>query len=94
MLIIAGTLTVAPSDRDAYLDAVKHVSVLARAARGCHAFMQSADPIEPGVINIYERWSSDETLREFRTSGGPKLETPPVISASVARYIIAGVEKA
>lgn len=93
MLIIAGTLTVSPHDRAAYLAAVAEVSVLARKSPGCLAFTQAADTVEPGVINIYERWESDEALHAFRNQGGPALETPPIVSASVAKYRISGVER-
>ena len=93
MLIIAGSLQVAPDDRDRYLAAAAGVAPAARRAPGCLDFVQAADPVEPGRINIYERWESDEDLLRFRTSGGPDIETPDILGADVHKYRIAGVEE-
>ncbi|GAA4258112.1 putative quinol monooxygenase [Dactylosporangium darangshiense] len=92
MIIIAGRLDVDPADRDRYLAAVADVAGLARSAAGCLDFVQAADPIEPGRINVYERWESDEDLARFRASGGPMPDLPPLRSAAVQRFSIAAVE--
>ncbi|MEV8515156.1 antibiotic biosynthesis monooxygenase family protein [Dactylosporangium sp. NPDC051484] len=92
MIIIAGTLHVDPSDRDRYLAAVIDVARLARRAPGCFDFVQAPDPLDPERINVYERWESDDHLHRFRTAGGPGLELPPLRSADVHKYRIAGVE--
>lgn len=93
MIIIAGHLTVDPADRDRYLELVADVAPQARKAPGCLDFVQAADPIEPGRINIYERWDSDEDLHRFRTSGGPpQAEGPEIHAAEVQKYRIAAVE--
>lgn len=92
MLIIAGTLHLEPSDRSGYLAAVADVAVQARQTPGCFDFVQTADPIDAGRINIYERWASDDDLHRFRSSGGPELELPPITSADVHKYRISAVE--
>jgi quinol monooxygenase YgiN len=92
MLIIAGSLHVDPDHRDRYLAAVADVARQARSAPGCLDFVQSADTIDPTRINIYERWESDEDLHRFRNAGGPPLDTPPIRTADVHKYRIAGVE--
>jgi quinol monooxygenase YgiN len=92
LIIIAGRLHVDPADRDRYLAAVAEVTRLAREAPGCHDFTQAADTLDPGRINVFERWESDEDLHRFRAAGGPPLETPPLRSAEVQKYRIAGVE--
>jgi quinol monooxygenase YgiN len=92
MIIIAGELRVAVEDRDRYLAGVAEVARLARRAPGCHDFVQSADPIVPGRVVVYERWASDEELLRFRESGGPELDVPPLLSADVNKYRISGVE--
>ncbi|WP_117211707.1 putative quinol monooxygenase [Allorhizocola rhizosphaerae] len=93
MLIIAGTLHVDDDDRDRYLEAVADVARWARAAPGCLDFVQAADPIESGRINVFERWESDEDMHRFRTSGGPELDVPPILSADVHKYRIAAIEE-
>jgi quinol monooxygenase YgiN len=94
MIIIAGHITVDPADRDRYLDLVADVAPAARKATGCLDFVQAPDPIEPGRINIYERWESDEALHRFRTSGGPppQADTPEIRAAEVQKYRISAVE--
>lgn len=92
MIIIAGTIHVDADQRDRYLDAVSGVAVLARAAPGCLDFYQSPDPIDPGRINVYERWNSDDDVHAFRNSGGPELDVPPILSADVNKYRISHVE--
>lgn len=94
MIIIAGTLHVSPDDRDRYLDAVRDVADEARRFPGCLDFSQSPDPNDPGRINIFERWDSDEALLAFRNSGtdDDAQETPEILGADVAKYRISAVE--
>ena len=92
MIIVAGSLYVHSGDRDRYLAAVADVARSARASAGCHDFVQAADPIDPGRIVVLERWDSDDDLHRFRTSGGPELQLPPLLSADVHKYRIAAVE--
>ncbi|MBC7559662.1 MAG: antibiotic biosynthesis monooxygenase [Dermatophilaceae bacterium] len=95
MIIIAGHLRVAASERDEYLSAVAGVAAGARQLPGCHDFVQSADPIDPQRINIFERWDSDDVLMAFRSSGSDDDEpapVPAVLGADVAKYRISAVE--
>lgn len=96
MIIIAGALYLRPEDRDRYLAATAEVAVLARAIDGCHDFVQAADPIDPGRINIFERWESDELVERFRAGDltGPTepVDVPQVLDASVHKYRISSVE--
>ena len=92
MLIIAGELHVDPADRDRYLAATADVAPQARAFPGCLDFVQAADPVEPGRINIFERWESDEDLMRFRRSGGPEIDLPDLRAADVHKFRISAVE--
>jgi quinol monooxygenase YgiN len=94
VIIIAGNLRVAAADRDAYLAAVAGVAVSARQAPGCLDFVQTADPIDPERINIYERWESDEDLLAYRSSGSEddEIEAPDLLGGDVAKYRISSVE--
>ncbi|WP_328471679.1 antibiotic biosynthesis monooxygenase [Actinoplanes sp. NBC_00393] len=92
MIIIAGTLHVEPAQRDRYLTAAAESTELARQAPGCFDFAQSPDPLDPGRINIYERWESDAHLDAFRTAGGTEPDFPPLLFADVSKYRIDGVE--
>ncbi len=96
MLIVAGYLIVAAESRARYLEIASSATRMARVTPGCLAFAQSADPIEPDRVLIYERWESEADLLAFRTSdpdpAGPEL--PPLRGAEVARYEIAAVGEA
>ncbi|WP_148572745.1 putative quinol monooxygenase [Nocardioides caldifontis] len=93
MLIVAGSLTVHPHDRDDYLVGVARVTAHAREAPGCLEFVQAPDPLEAGRIVILERWESEEDLRRFRASEGPTPVLPEVVGADVAKYVISSVEE-
>lgn len=92
VLIIAGSLTVDPADRAAFLAANAEVVGQARQAPGCLDFVQAADPLDPSRINIFERWDNEGQLMAFRGVGQPASDSPPILSANVKRYIISAVE--
>ncbi|MFC0098542.1 putative quinol monooxygenase [Micromonospora marina] len=92
MLIVAGTLYVDPASRDAYLASCEAAVRAARAAPGCVDFAVSADLVEPGRINVYERWESDEQLLAFRGSGPEAEQVTEILGAEVHKFRISGVE--
>jgi quinol monooxygenase YgiN len=92
MLIIAGSLMVDPTDRAAFLNANADVIGQARRAVGCLDFVQAADPLDGGRINVFERWDGEENLLAFRGAGTPSTDSPPIRSADVKRYVISAVE--
>lgn len=92
MLIVAGSLYVDSEERDAYLADCVEVVRQARSAPGCVDFAISADLVEPGRINVYERWESDEQLRDFRGAGPSAEQQAAIRGAEVHRYLISGVE--
>jgi quinol monooxygenase YgiN len=75
VLIIAGWLRVDPASRADYLEGCAAVVEQARSAPGCLDFALSADLLDPGRINVHERWESDEQLHAFR-GNGPASATP------------------
>lgn len=61
-ILIAGTVNVAPEQRDAALRAGRPHMEATRAQRGCIHYQWGADPLEPGRIYVYEEWESQEAL--------------------------------
>jgi quinol monooxygenase YgiN len=59
-----------------------------RAATGCLDFALSADLIDPGRINILERWESAAAVEAFRGSGVDSEQGAAIITASVAEYAV------
>jgi quinol monooxygenase YgiN len=92
VFIIAGSLTVDPAERAAFLAANGDVVEQARRAPGCLDFVQAADPLDPSRINIFERWDNENHLLAFRGAGQPASESPPILSADVKRYVISSVQ--
>jgi len=62
MLIIAGTLDVAPEQRDQVLALAEPLMLATHDEAGNHEYVFSADPLVPGRIRIFEIWESDDNL--------------------------------
>ena len=92
MLIVAGTLYVDPAERDDYLATCEVIVRQARSAPGCVDFAISPDLVEPGRINVYERWESDEQLLDFRGSGPEPEQRVAIVGAEVHKFRISAVE--
>jgi quinol monooxygenase YgiN len=91
MVIVAGHITVEPQQRESYLAGCVSVVERARGAAGCFDFAITADPIDPGRVNVFERWESQEALETFRGSGPGNEQAAAMLSVSVAEYDIADV---
>lgn len=92
VLIIAGHLIVDPAARDRYLAGCVPVVEQARRSPGCLDFSLSADLVDPGRIDVHERWESEEALLAFRGSGPSGEQQEAVLDADVHRYVISAVE--
>jgi hypothetical protein len=64
---------------------------LVRRERGLD-FAITADLIDTGRVNIFERWESQAAVETFRSSGPSNEEGAAMLSASVAEYDIADVQ--
>ena len=88
MIIVAGAVVVDPEGRDAYLEGCVSVVAAARRAQGCLDFALSPDLVEPGRINVYERWSSEEDLHRFRGSGPDDGQIAALLKVDVNDYAV------
>ena len=93
MVIVAGHLTVAPEQRDAYLAGCVSVVEQARDATGCLDFAISADLVDPGRINVFERWDSQAAVEAFRGGGPSDDQGEAMLGASVAEYDVGAVRE-
>ena len=91
MVIVAGHLIVDPEQRESYLADCLGVVDEARKAPGCLDFTIAADLVDPGRIDVFERWESQADVEAFRGSGPSEEQGAAVLSASVAEYDIASV---
>ena len=69
MVIVAGHITVEPQQRESYLAGCVSVVEQARGTTGCLDFAITADLIDPGRVNVFERWESQAAVETFRGSG-------------------------
>jgi quinol monooxygenase YgiN len=93
MVIVAGHITVEAEQRESYLAGCVGVVEQARGAAGCLDFSIAADLVDPGRINIFERWESQAAVESFRSRGPSDEQGAAMLSASVAEYDIAGVRQ-
>jgi quinol monooxygenase YgiN len=91
MVIVAGRLFVDPAGRERYLAGCAEVVEQARRAPGCLDFAIAADLIDPGRINIFERWQTQEAVESFRGSGPGEGQSAAILAASVAEYDVADI---
>jgi quinol monooxygenase YgiN len=91
VVIVAGHIMVDPEQRRSYLDGCLGVVEQARRAPGCLDFAITADLLDPGRVNIFERWESQATVEAFRGDGPGDDQSSAMLAASVAEYEIADV---
>jgi quinol monooxygenase YgiN len=89
MIIVAGHITVDPEQRESYLAGSVRVVEKARGTAGCLDFAITADLIDPGRVNLFERWESQAAVKAFRRSAPRNKQAAAMLSALVAEYDIA-----
>jgi quinol monooxygenase YgiN len=81
-IIVSGSLHVDPAQRGAFLEARVAILEHARNAPGCLDFSVSADLLDAGRVNVYERWRSHEDLLAYRAGDGPPLDDSIAVTAA------------
>jgi quinol monooxygenase YgiN len=89
MVIVAGHIAVDPEQRESYLAGSISVVEKARRADGCLDFAITADLLDPGRVNLFERWESQAAVKTFRRSAPSNKQRAAMLSVSVAEYDIA-----
>ena len=79
MLIIAGTIKIDPDKTTEAMAGMVEMMKATHAEEGNLAYVFSLDPIEPGLVQLFEKWASEEALaahaasdhmKTFRTAMG------------------------
>ncbi|MFB8765247.1 putative quinol monooxygenase [Nocardiopsis alba] len=91
MLIIAGSLRVAPEDRDEYVASMENLIRETRVKPGCLDFILAADPIDPGRVNLFEQWESEEHLVAHQASANVPETVTEILGDEVRKYQIESV---
>jgi quinol monooxygenase YgiN len=91
MVIVAGHIVVDPAAREEYLAGCVEVVRAARGSSGCLDFAITPDVVEPGRINVFERWESQAAVEAFRQGGPSDEQNAAILSASMAEYHVGAV---
>ncbi len=94
MIIVAGYFKVAPADRAAFLENRKAAMQRSRGEQGCHAYAMSPDPLDPGLVNLFERWETPEDLAAHLVANraNPRpADGFEILESQLLRYEIAQV---
>lgn len=86
-VIVAGWVTADPEERDEIVESFKDLVIRARSAPGCLDVAISADPVDPGRINNFEFWRSEEDLNSWRAVSPLRRQLSSVRYTSTKRLI-------
>jgi hypothetical protein len=94
MVIVAGHFEVDPERREEFIADRVELMRASRAEAGCITYAFMADPIEPGRVQLFERWESKDALAAHlgalrsgpRPSGDVKI-----LGAEIQQYEIGEV---
>ncbi|ALG10162.1 putative quinol monooxygenase [Kibdelosporangium phytohabitans] len=89
MLIIAGHVTIDPTQRDTYIAAHHDLIRRARHAPGCLDGAITPDPNDPTRIYVYERWETRDQLTTWRDTCDAPHTGIPIDATHVREYTIA-----
>jgi quinol monooxygenase YgiN len=87
-VIVAGWFTVDPGKRDEVVESFKDLMQRARRFPGCLDLAITADPLDPGRVNNFEFWQSEEALNSFRAVANPPARITPMLDAQMHKHVI------
>jgi quinol monooxygenase YgiN len=94
LVIVAGTFTVDPARRAEFLEGRVESIEASRQDRGCLEYAMSADAVDPGLVRLFEMWSSIDDLQahvQRIRSSAPAESGVPVLARDMKIY--AGAEE-
>jgi quinol monooxygenase YgiN len=90
MVIVAGTFTVDPAQRAGFLEGRLESIHSSREDAGCLEYTMSADAVDPGVVRLFEMWTSLADLHAHvqRIRSSPPTEGGvPVLAVDMKLYV-------
>lgn len=94
MVIVGGAFEVDPQDREAFLDSRMEMIRASRAEAGCLEYTYAPDPIDPGRVVLFERWTSQDALdvhlAALRSGPRPAGAQVAVKASSIIIYDVSG----
>ena len=93
MVIVGGTFELNPAMRDAFLASRADMMRESRSEPGCIEYTFSADPLDPGRVVLFERWTDQDALDAHlvirRADTRSSAQVVP-ISSSIVMYDVTG----
>lgn len=97
MIVVGGTFDVDPAARDAFLAERVATMRRSRAEHGCLEYTFAADPVEPGRVVLFERWTDqaalDAHLAALRSDPVDPAPQVAAASTSIVLYDVSGERK-
>ena len=87
-IIVAGWFSVDPEKRDEVVESYQELGARARKAAGCIDLAISPDLNDPGRINNFEFWDSEQDLDAWRVVALPPKEITPMLTVHVQKHEI------
>jgi quinol monooxygenase YgiN len=90
LVIVAGTFTVDPARRAEFLEGRLESIGASREDRGCLEYTMSADAVDPGLVRLFEMWTSLANLQAHvqRVRSSPPAEGGvPVLARDMKIYV-------
>ncbi len=94
MVIVTGRFEVAPEDRAAFIASKEDAMRRSRGEQGCITYVFAADPLEPGLVHLYERWESQADLDAHAAAMRARGVAPvpvPVLSSELLVADVSGL---
>jgi len=94
VVIVAGTLDVAPERREAFLGARAESIQRSRQERGCIEYCFAADSLDAGRVRVFEIWESRGDLEAHQQTmrDRPPAGDVPVLDRDVRYYEVSASE--
>ncbi len=87
-VIIAGWIRVDPKKRNEAVASFEDLMRRARKAPGCLDLAITADPLDPGRVNLFEFWRSEKDWSSWRRVAGPHRKVARPLQMKVQKHII------
>ncbi|WP_219467140.1 putative quinol monooxygenase [Nonomuraea rhizosphaerae] len=88
-VIVAGKVFVDPGIRDRFVEAHRGIVEAARAHPECVDVAISPDLVDPGRVNIFEHFTSEEALEAWRAVSPQPTASFEMRDAEVLKHVIA-----
>lgn len=89
-MIIAGSVQVVPERRDLLVAMFEDLVRRAREAPGCLDVAVTADSVDPGRVNNFERWESQEHLDTWRAVAHAPEVSGEILAVNVSLFDVSG----